>query len=69
MQRGSETLGLMLYDEKDLSTVSSLEQVRKNNPDKIVTLISNDLDETKKHVKTPVVKKNTTIPGDLAQEA
>lgn len=59
----------MLYDEKDLPTVSSLEQVRKNNPDKIVTLISNDLDETKKHVKTSVVKKNTTIPGDLAQEA
>ena len=69
MQRGSEALGLMLYDEKDLPAVSSLGQVRKNNSDKIVTLIFNDLDETKKHVKTPVVKKNTTIPGDLAQEA
>lgn len=69
MQRGSEALGLMLYDRNNLPLATNLETVRKQNPGKIVTLISNDLDNTKKYVKKPIVKKNTSLPGDLAQEA
>ncbi len=69
MQRGSEALGLMLYDKNNLPLATNLETVRKQNPGKIVTLISNDLDNTKKYVKKPIVKKNTSLPGDLAQEA
>lgn len=69
MENGSAALGLMLYEENILPEASDVKEVEKTNPGCIVTLISSNLTETKKHVKKPIVKKNTSIPGDLAQEA
>lgn len=69
MANGSEALGLMLYNQVDLPSVSSIKKIQEDNPNVLVTMIFVDLDETKKHVKRPMVKKNTTIPGDLAQKA
>lgn len=69
MANGSEALGLMLYDANDLPQVSKLKQVQKKYPDALVTLIFSDLNDVKKKVKKPTVKKNTTIPGDLAAKA
>ena len=69
MANGSDALGLMLYDMNDLPQVSELKQIQKNNPDTLVTMIFSNLDEVKRKVKKPTVKKNTTIPGDLAAKA
>lgn len=69
MANGSEALGLMLYNEEKLPNVSDIKEIQKENQGSLVTMIFSDLDEAKKHVKTPMVKKNTTIPGDLAQKA
>lgn len=69
IENGSEALGLMLYDANELPQASKLSTIQKENEEKIVTLISSDLDKIKKTVKKPTVKKNTTIPGDLAQKA
>lgn len=69
MENGSVALGLLLADETDLSKASDVKKVENDNPECIVTLISSNLTEAKKNVKKPTVKKNTTIPGDLAQKA
>ncbi|MCC4477407.1 type II toxin-antitoxin system HicB family antitoxin [Limosilactobacillus reuteri] len=69
MANGSEALGLMLYNEEKLPNVSDIKEIQKENQGSLVTMIFSDLAEAKKHVKTPMVKKNTTIPGDLAQKA
>lgn len=69
MEKGSEALGLMLYDETVLPKVSNVKKIESDNPDCIVTLISSNLTEASKNVKKPTVKKNTSIPGDLAQKA
>ena len=69
MANASEALGLMLYDVKKLPEVSNLKDVENENKDSFVTMIFSNLDEIAKTVKKPTVKKNTTIPGDLAQKA
>lgn len=69
MQNAAEALGLALYDEKLLPAASDIKEVETNNKESIVTLISVNLTEFAKTVKKPTVKKNTTIPGDLAQRA
>lgn len=69
MANGSEALGLMLYNEENLPNVSNIKEIQKENQGSLVTMIFSDLAEAKKRVKTPMVKKNTTIPGDLAQKA
>lgn len=69
LHNAQESLGLMLFDEKELPTASNLDDVKANNEECIVSLVSVDLDEIAKSVKKPVVKKNTTIPADLAKEA
>lgn len=69
MANGSEALGLMLYDVDKLPHVSDLKQVQGDYPNALVTMVFSDLDETRKKVKKPTVKKNTTIPGDLAAKA
>lgn len=69
MANGSEALGLMLYNEEKLPNVSDIKEIQKENQGSLVTMVFSDLAEAKKHVKTPMVKKNTTIPGDLAQKA
>lgn len=64
-----EVLGLMLYDEKMLPEASSLEKVREAYPEDSVQLTAVDLIKAAKTVSKPLVKKNTTIPADLAQQA
>lgn len=69
IENGSEALGLALYEEKELPKHSNYHDIMQNNEDKVVTLIASDLDKIAATVKKPTVKKNTTIPGDLAQKA
>lgn len=69
VENGSEALGLALYEEKHLPKHSNYYDVIQNNPDKVVTLIASNLDKIAATVRKPTVKKNTTIPGDLAQKA
>lgn len=66
---GADALGLVLYGEKEFPKASDIEDIRKNNPKAIVNYIAVDLDEIKKHVVLPTVKKNTTLPGELAKKA
>lgn len=66
---GADALGLVLYGEKEFPKVSDIEDIRKNNPKAIVNYIAVDLDEIKKHIVLPTVKKNTTLPGELAKKA
>ncbi len=66
---GSDALGLTLYGKKKYPKPSDIEEVRKNNPDTIVNYIAVDMDDIKKRVVLPTVKKNTTLPGELAKRA
>lgn len=69
LANGAEALELMLYDEKQLPTASGLADVKADNPEAIVSYIMVDLIAAAKKVKLPVVRKNTTIPVDLAEKA
>lgn len=69
LANGSDALGLMLYDEENLPVVSDLSKVQQDFPNALVTLIFSDLEKAKTTVKKPTVKKNTTIPADLALKA
>lgn len=69
LSRASEALGLMIYDEKDLPTPSDISDIQKQYPNDIVTLVTSDLDEIKRTVKVVKVKKNTTLPIDIAEQA
>lgn len=69
MQNAAEALGLALYDVKQLPQVSNIKDIEAANKQCVVTLISVNLTQFAKTVKKPTVKKNTTIPGDLAQQA
>lgn len=60
MLNGSEALGLMLYD---------VDEVRAEYPEAEVTLIFTDLEDARRKARKPLVKKNTTIPSTLAQQA
>lgn len=66
---GASALGLVLYDAKSLPERSDADIVKKDNEGTVVTYIAVDLNEAKKNVTLPVVKKNTTLPGDLAKKA
>ncbi|MDD6386590.1 MAG: type II toxin-antitoxin system HicB family antitoxin [Lactobacillus equicursoris] len=66
---GSVALGLVLYDEKQLPKASTVEEVQKANPGKTVVVIAADLKEAAKKATPVLVKKNTTIPADLAKKA
>lgn len=71
MANGSEVLGALLYDvpKDQLPVPTDIETIRKNNPDKLVVPIFADLEKAKIETKPATVKKNTTIPGDLAYKA
>lgn len=43
-----------------------LEKVRKDNPGKVVTYILADMKEANEISKPAIIKKNTSIPRDLA---
>ncbi|MBD5431637.1 MAG: HicB family protein [Lactobacillus sp.] len=71
MANGSEILGAFLYDipKNQLPAPTDIEIVKKNNPDKLVVPIFADLEKARRETKPATVKKNTTIPGDLAYKA
>ncbi|MCI7647329.1 MAG: type II toxin-antitoxin system HicB family antitoxin [Lactobacillus johnsonii] len=71
MARGSEILGAFLYDlpKDQLPVPTDIEEVRRRNPDKLVVPIFADLEKARRETKPATVKKNTTIPGDLAYKA
>lgn len=69
LAHGAEALELMLYDEKELPESSDLKTVEQEYPHAIVSFITVDLVAAAKKVKKPVVRKNTTIPEDLAEKA
>ena len=71
MARGSEILGAFLYDlpKDQLPVPTDIEEVRRRNPDKLVVPIFADLERARRETKPATVKKNTTIPGDLAYKA
>lgn len=66
---GQTALGLALFDEEKLPKPSSVEAVQAANPEKKVVLIAVDLCEAAKKATTVLVKKNTTIPAELARKA
>lgn len=66
MDNAREVLGLMLYDEKELPKPSDLKKVQSDYPNAIVTLIAEDLNLARLDIVYPSVKKNTTIPANLA---
>lgn len=65
-----ESLGLNLYD-RELPEATALEAVIKEEPTDIVQYVGVDLKEYAQGVvkSVPKVKKNTSIPADLANEA
>ena len=71
MANGSEVLGAFLYDlpKDQLPVPTDIETIRKNNPNKLVVPIFADLEKARLETKPAIVKKNTTIPGDLAYKA
>ena len=69
LANGAEALALMLYDAKELPASTNLSDVKSANPEAIVSYILVDLIAAAKKVKLPVVRKNTTIPVDLAEKA
>lgn len=70
-----QTLGLRLYDvpNKKLPKATPLDEVisycKKYYPNAKVYPVACDLDEAAKKVTPVMVKKNTRIPGELAQKA
>lgn len=71
MAKGSEILGAFLYNipKDQLPVPTDIEIVKKQNPGKLVVLIFADLEKARMETKPATVKKNTTIPGDLAYKA
>lgn len=71
MANGSEVLGAFLYDlpKDQLPVPTDIETIRKNNPNKLIVPIFADLEKARLETKPAIVKKNTTIPGDLAYKA
>lgn len=64
--RGKQVLEGILIATDEPYTRSSLEKVKKDNPDKIVTYVVADMKEANEITKPSTVKKNTSIPRDLA---
>lgn len=71
MARGSEALGCILCETPvdKLPPASDWHELQKKNPGKLVVLIFCDLNEARRKSREVTVKKNTTIPGELAYRA
>lgn len=69
MLNGSEALGLMLYDVDEMPEASNINEVRAEYPEAEVTLIFTNLEDVRRKARKPLVKKNTTIPSTLVQQA
>ncbi|WP_125588159.1 type II toxin-antitoxin system HicB family antitoxin [Companilactobacillus jidongensis] len=69
LDRAPEALGLSLYELETLPKSSDINIIREKNPQAIVNLVSVDLEKIRLTVKVPYVRKNTTLPADIAQQA
>ena len=75
LYNAEQTLGLALYDmpNSKLPKPTPLNEVidfcKENYPNAHVYPVATDLDAAAKEVKPVMVKKNTRIPGKLAQQA
>lgn len=71
MANGSEVLVAVLMDTPDseLPKPSDIDKIKAENKNCLVVPIFADLELAKKQSKPVMVKKNTTIPGDLAYQA
>lgn len=58
-----------LYDYKIYPNSTPLEQVQKDNPDKIVNLIGVDMKEALAKTKDTTVRKFVTVPKTIADQA
>lgn len=69
LMRASQILGTMLLDYQKLPTPTPLAEVQRRFPDAIVTIVATDLVRARQETHPVRVKKNTTIPAYLAQQA
>lgn len=71
MENGSEVLGAVLMDTptSQLPKATDIEKVKAENKNCLVVPIFADLELAKRKSKAVTVKKNTTIPSDLAYQA
>lgn len=71
MARGSEALGGILCETPvdKLPPARDWHELQKQNPGKLVVPIFCDLNEARIKSREVTVKKNTTIPGELAYRA
>lgn len=65
----AEVLGLELYDAKTLPEPTAIKKLVREHPNQLVNMVAADLDQAKAEVVVVKVKKNTSIPADLAQAA
>lgn len=65
----TEVLGLELYDAKTLPEPTDIKKLVREHPNQLVNMVAADLDQAKAEVVVVKVKKNTSIPADLAQAA
>lgn len=63
---GKEGLEGILIGTDETYKSSPIEKVKNDNPDKIVTYILADMKEANNITKPATIKKNTSIPRDLA---
>lgn len=69
LMRASQILGTMLMDYPKLPVPTPLADVQQQFPDAIVTIVATDLVQAQQETHPVRVKKNTTIPARLAQQA
>ncbi|BAP85202.1 hypothetical protein LOOC260_106460 [Paucilactobacillus hokkaidonensis JCM 18461] len=65
---GQEALGLALYGRKTLPEATIIDDIQKNDNQTIV-IVSVDLNIVKSQVKEVTIRKNVTVPADLAEQA
>lgn len=63
--RGKDALRLALTDYSALPTPTPVEKIQKNS-DQIIVLVAVELYATKPDIKEPMVRKNVTVPENLA---
>lgn len=65
----NEVLGLVLANRRNLPKASIIKDISLPEKGDYVVMITADLEAAKKEIKVATVKKDTTIPADLNQEA
>ncbi|QHB52722.1 type II toxin-antitoxin system HicB family antitoxin [Lentilactobacillus hilgardii] len=65
----NEALGLALASRKDLPKPSTIQSIKPEEKGDYMVMIAVDLEDAKRKIKKPTVKKNTTIPADLDEKA